>query len=213
MKALCTIMFILILTTTGWSTNNSAYQKAMQKSLSALNEAEDIATMQAVANRFERIALAEKDQWLPWYYTAYAHIAMSTMSKETAQKDQYLDQAQHFLDQATAIETSNAELVALQGYLYMIRVSIDAASRGQQLAPKATQALSQAAQMDPKNPRAFLLLGQMQYGTAQFFNNDTSDACKLIDKSVQLFEEQPDDQGIEPSWGQETAIAIQQRCS
>lgn len=213
MKKLFTLMLSLSIVHISWSTGNTAYQKAMQKSITALKEAHDIASMTKVAHHFERIAKMEKDKWLPRYYAAYAYITTGAMEESTTQKDQCLDQAQSYLDETLALEAKNSELVALQGYLYMIRVSVDPASRGQQLASKATQTLSQAVQMDTENPRALLLLGQMQYGTAQFFNNNTSEACSLIEQSLEKFATASDAEELAPSWGKEIALAVQERCN
>lgn len=212
MKSLCTFTLILLITQSSWSHNNTAYQKAMQKSIQALNEAQDIASLQETAHRFERIAKAEKSQWLPWYYAAYASITMGAIAEEAGQKDQYLDQAQRYLDEAAALETENSELTALQGYVHMIRVTVDPANRGQYIAPKAMRVLSQAVEMNPENPRALLLLGQMQYGTAQFFNSDTSQACQLISQALEKFDMVPHHDALAPAWGKEIAQAIQKQC-
>ncbi len=212
MKSLATLAFILLSLHNSWGYDYTAYQKAMQQSIQALNEAQDIASLQQSMHRFERIAKAEKSQWLPWYYAAYASITMGAMAEEADRKDQYLDHAQQFLDEATLLETENSELTALQGYLYMIRVTVDPANRGPHMAPKATQVLSQATQMNPENPRALLLLGQMQYGTARFFNSDTAQACQLVSQAIEKFDKAPHHDALAPAWGKEMALALQKQC-
>ncbi len=187
------------------------YQQAMERSLATLEESSGVEQLSAAANRFERIARAEEDQWLPWYYAAYAtlHAAIESPS---AEKDQQLDVAQQHLDNALALAPEESEVVALQGYIYTIRVTVDPANRGQELAPKATRTLTQALQLNPDNPRALYLLGQMQYGTAQFFGSDTSDICQLFTQAVEKYESATHDDALMPAWGKAGAQAMQQQC-
>ena len=191
---------------------NPAYEKAMQQALGQLAQAGSPEAFGNVGNQFERIARAENSEWLPWYYAAYAYITQAAMSQGKEQKDQYLDKAQEFLDQADVLQPEESEVVALQGYWYMIRVSADPGNRGPEMAPKATQILAQAVQMNPDNPRALLLLGQMEYGTAQFFNSDTAKACGLISQSWEKLEQDQPDSPLHPSWGKEMAEAMRGAC-
>ncbi|WKN41252.1 hypothetical protein [Tunicatimonas pelagia] len=192
---------------------NPAYEKAMQQAIGQLETAESPNAYQAAANQFLRIAQVEQSEWLPLYYASYAYIIQGAMSESGEQKDESLDQAQEYLDQAKQLTSDESELVTLQGYIHMIRVTVDPTSRGPELAGKATQTLARAAQMNPDNPRAFLLLGQMQYGTAQFFGGDTSEACGLINQAVVKYENGETENTLMPQWGEATAQAVQQRCA
>lgn len=204
------ITFVLILNAI--VTTAADYQAAMKQALAQLEAASTPDQWTEAANRFERIAQAEAGQWLPWYYAAYATLNTAILSSEAAQKDRQLDEAQRYLDQALALEAEESEIMALQGYLHTIRVTVDPAARGQQLAPRATQTLVRALKMNPDNPRALFLLGQMQYGTAQFFGSSTSDACKLIGQAVDKFASATTDDPLMPSWGEANARARQAKC-
>jgi tetratricopeptide (TPR) repeat protein len=193
-------------------TGTPSYEKAMQQALEQLSQANSPEAFRAVANQFERIAQAEENEWLPRYYAAYSYIIQGAMSQDGSQSDQYLDQAQEYLDQAQRLRPEDSEVVALQGYLHMIRVAADPANRGPELAPQATQVLARAVQMNPGNPRALLLLGQMQYGTAQFFDSDTSEACGLIGQALEKFEKAKPESSLHPSWGKHLAEEMQHAC-
>ena len=192
--------------------NAPSYRQAMEESIASLNQASDSEQLSVIANRFERIAHAEQDEWLPWYYAAYATLNRAIRADEPSQKDQLLDKAQQYLDEATAVKTEESELVALQGYVHTIRVTVDPATRGQQLAPLATKTLVQALKMNPDNPRALFLLGQMQYGTARFFGADTSEACQLIEQAVAKYESVTSEDALMPSWGKKSAQRMNEQC-
>lgn len=192
--------------------NAPSYRQAMEESIASLNQASDSEQLSVIANRFERIARAEKDEWLPWYYAAYATLNRAARADEASEKDQLLDKAQQYLDEATSLKTEESELVALQGYVHTIRVTVDPATRGQQLAPLATKTLVQALKMNPDNPRALFLLGQMQYGTAHFFGADTSEACQLIEQAVAKYESVTIEDALMPSWGKKSAQWMSEQC-
>lgn len=65
---------ILILTCTSFlllSFNSGSYDKAMKETLGTMKNVQSAMDLLNTANKFERIATAEKDKWLPYYYQAY----------------------------------------------------------------------------------------------------------------------------------------------
>ena len=73
MKKLIPIL-LLCSAIAGAQADVSKYEKAMKKNLSKIDDAKDVTSMLKVANGFERIAFAEKDQWLPYYYASLMHV-------------------------------------------------------------------------------------------------------------------------------------------
>src|SRR6476619_5575761 len=53
------------------------YVGAMKKNIAELDSAHDATHLSELANNFERIADAEKTQWLPYYYAAYCQVMNS----------------------------------------------------------------------------------------------------------------------------------------
>ncbi|MDN5203972.1 hypothetical protein QQ008_21455 [Fulvivirgaceae bacterium BMA10] len=192
---------------------NDKYEKAMLKNIELVYKAQTQEDFKTVLNNLERIANAEKDKWEPHYYASFAYVMLSTRAEEISKKDEYLDLAQKQLDKGIALNEAESELVAMQGFIHMIRVSVDPATRGQQYSGMAMQSLNKAVQMNPENPRALLMLGQMSHGMAQFFGSDTSEACGLIDKSLEKFETYKSDNPLAPQWGKGQAQGMKQQCS
>ena len=78
---------------------------------------------------------------------------------------------------------------------------------------KSAAFLQQANQLDNNNPRAMLMLVQMQFGTSQFFGSGVEEACKMFARSKVLFDlEVNEDRGIQPSWGRPHAAAMLKNC-
>ncbi|HNC32270.1 MAG TPA: hypothetical protein PKX08_19800, partial [Cyclobacteriaceae bacterium] len=198
MKAVFAILLILVVSTL---TAQDKYTETMLKNIEATYKAQTVADFQAVANTFERIAAAEKTKWEPFYYAGYNYLMMATIETDGPKKDSYLDLATKNIDQAKAIKANDSEITALEGFVHMIRVTVDPQTRGQEYSGKAFRSFSTAVALNGENPRALMLMGQMQYGTAQFFGTPTTDACATIEKSLQKFETFKADSAIAPQWG------------
>jgi tetratricopeptide (TPR) repeat protein len=183
---------------------NGQFEKAMGKNIPAMFQAADAESLQSAINQLNRIGEAEKNRWEPYYYAAFGYVRMMSMSEGAEKQDGFLDQALAAIDQAETIDADNSELVALRGYVHMMRVTVDPASRGMQYSGMAFNDFNKALKLNPENPRAHYLLGRMQYGTAQFMGGGDGGACESFNNAKKLFEAQSTDQSIAPSWGAES---------
>ncbi len=209
MKAAFAILLTLIVTTL---TAQDKYTENMVKNIDASYKAQTVDEHQVTANAFERIAAAEKTRWEPFYYAAYNYVMMATVETEGAKKDSYLDLAVRNIDQAKAIKANDSEITALEGFVHMIRVTVDPMTRGQEYSGKAFRSFSTAVALNGENPRALMLMGQMQYGTAQFFGTPTTEACSTIQKSIEKFETFKPESEIAPQWGKAFAQSLKGNC-
>ena len=209
MKAIFALILMLIVSTLS---AQDKYTETMSGKIDATYKAKTVAEYQDAANAFERIAGAEKTKWEPYYYAAFNYIMMANTEQENAKKDSYLDLAAKALDQAKTIKPNDSEITALEGFIHMIRVTVDPATRGQEYSGKAFRSFSTAVALNPENPRALALLAQMQYGTAQFFGSSTAEACGTVEKSIQKFESYKADSALAPQWGKSMAEGLKVNC-
>ena len=194
------------------SANDAKFVEAMKKNIEALNNAQSIEEFQGIVNTFERIGSAEKAKWEPQYYAAFGYIMMANREKEASKKDSYLDQAMAAIEKAKAIVPNESEVIALEGFAYMIRVTVDPATRGPQFAGQSMQSFAKAAALNPENPRALALTAQMQYGTAQFFGSSTAEACETITKAIEKFDTFKSENPLAPAWGRPMAEKLKAQC-
>lgn len=204
---LCALFFAMIIA----AKPSDAYEKAMKSAIEQVFQAETLEQYQAASNTFDRIAEKETKAWHPRYYSAYAHIIMSTLVQESTAKDEMLDQAMERLLAADELSPGNSELLTLEGFVHMMRVVIDPGSRGAEYSGRSIGAFQKAVAMDSNNPRALMLLSNMQIGTAQFFGSDNSEGCATLAKAIQLFENAGTPENpLDPSWGKDMALGNQQ---
>jgi tetratricopeptide (TPR) repeat protein len=180
---------------------NEKYMQLMAQQIQTVYAAETIEQLQASVNTFDRIAAAEKTKWEPYYYSAFGSVMMANKEKEPAKKDAYLDQAKAALEKAKELNPSESELVALEGFILMIRIKVDPASRGQQYTGMAFQTYDKALAMNPENPRALGFMAQMQLGTARFLNSPTDEACGTARKALEKFASFKSENPLAPNWG------------
>lgn len=192
--------------------NNEKYIQTMKENIQAIYQANSIEQLQTSVNAFERVATMEKGKWEPHYYAAFGYVLMATKESISAKKDSYLDQAQAAVKKAAAIAPNESEIVTMQGFVETIRLTVDPASRGQQYSILATNTLSKAVGLNPENPRALSLLGQMQLGTARFFGSSSAEACTTINKAVEKFGTYTSTNPLAPTWGKEEALEVKKSC-
>lgn len=210
MKKYSFLLLIAFLSTIALA--NGPFEKAMGTNVPLLFSFNTPDELLPVINKVSRIGAAEKDRWEPHYYVAFGYLRLSQMQQDAAEKDKYLDLALRAVDQAGTIKPNDSELEAMRGFVIMIQLTVDPGTRGMTHSPMAMASFQKAVALNPENPRAHYLLGQMQYGTAQFMGSDTSDACASIAKAIELFEQEGDSENpFAPTWGKGEAIAMQQR--
>lgn len=203
MKTLAITCALVMITLTGFSQKDQ-YATSMKANIDRMYQSQTIEDYQSSANTFERIALAEKKEWLPSYYTTYCYIMMAFMEQKPDQIDPYLDIAQKHLDKALAIDGTEAELFVLQGMLHQARISVDFMGRGMTYSQMAQGELEKAANMDPKNPRAFYLMGMNVYSTPPMYGGGPQAALPLFKKAQENFElNSTVNDGLMPTWGTE----------
>lgn len=210
MKTITAIYLILIFHCT--FADEGKFIEAMKKQIDVVHTAKTIEELQKAVNAFERIGVAEKNRWEPYYYASFGYIMMAISEKDLSAKDGFLDQATVALAKAKELNPNDSEIITLEGFIYTIKVSADPASRGPQYAPLAMQLFGKARELNPENPRALALMAQMQYGTAQFFGSPATEACATVEIALTKFDTFKADSPIAPQWGRPMAEEMKKLC-
>src|SRR6185295_18012119 len=94
----------------------SGYETAMQKGIDMLAQANTSQAAIDVTNYFERVAEANKNEWLPLYYAAYSSLSAGYQQEKSAMKDEWYQKGLAFIERAKAIKKNESELLAMEGY-------------------------------------------------------------------------------------------------
>jgi len=181
------------------------FVKAMEPKVMAVDTTHSPDGLKELANAFERIADAEKTQWLPYYYAALAHInagLMSSMSGPDASiTDPIADKAEALLNKAEALSKDNSEIYVVKKQIATLRMMADPMSRYMTYGPAAAQALEMAKKLNPENPRVYLLEGQDKFYTPEQFGGSKTEAKKLFEEAMKKHEAFKPESSIHPVWG------------
>jgi hypothetical protein len=183
------------------------YTTAMLGAIKKMEQASDPADLMESANRFERIATAEKSRWMPYYYASYSLISMSFDENDGNKKDQILDRAQELLDKAMELEAEESELYTLQAFLYPSRIMVDPMGRGMNLIGKILASLETAKKLNPDNPRAYFLEGVNKLNLPPSLGGGADVAKPILEEALVKFEAFANEDPLWPGWGKEATRA------
>lgn len=169
---------------------------------------------QEAANLFERIANAEGDNWLPYYYTAQIKIIESFEMKDLAKKEKTLEMAQNQLNMAKSLSgQENVEIMILQAMLHTSYITLDPSVYGMKLSGKVSSIYKKTLEIAPENPRVVLSNAEWEMGSARFFGEDPKKYCTDIERSLELFSKFKNEGAFYPSWGEDRAkMILQNNC-
>lgn len=199
---LLTLAVLYLLNFSSTKAQSPAYEKSMKEALSTLDSAHSQMAYSTTANRFEQIAQDRQQEWLPFYYAAYARLMTGISSQEEKQKDLRYMEALSLLEKAEEQQTNNSEIFALKGYIRYMQIALKPMERYQD-SDVAEADLDMALALDPTNPRVYLIRGQNTFYTPQQYGGGKAAAKPLLVKAKALFEKSTDENMLYPHWGKE----------
>jgi hypothetical protein len=185
------------------------FVKAMEPKIAAVDTTSSVQGLTDLANAFERIAEAEKNQWLAYYYAAYCNATAGTlagaggdmMAAKADKTDPYADKADKQIKKAEEMMKNNSEIFIVKKMIATLRMLGDPMNRYMTYGPEAQAALDEAKKLDPNNPRVYLLEAQDKFYTPEQFGGSKDEAKILFEKAQKLFETFKPGSTIHPNWG------------
>ncbi len=197
------LLFIILLSVAAFGSIHpqDRYEKSMEKNLSMMKSAASVEDYLQIANGFERIAMAEKDKWLPYYYSSWVYTIASFTDTTTSKKDGYLDKADKLISIADSLEPGNSEIYTIKGMIAQARLQVDPMNRWQKYGQLSDQYFKKAAAIDSLNPRPDYLVGIGIYYTPAQFGGGPQKAKPYLEKSLDKFNRFHPANNLMPNWG------------
>lgn len=192
-------------------TTNPKFHQAIMKGQELLKTAQGSQDFVQSANYFERVAQVENKEWLPAYYAAYSNLVAGLMSTDNAAKDQYWDKALIEVEQAGALFKDNSEIYALKGYIQYMKLSIDPRTRLSYMTASAVS-LAKAKELNPENPRVYLIMGQNTFYTPETFGGGKAKAKLVLETAAAKFAIFKPENELAPNWGAERVKELLAQC-
>lgn len=201
-------MFFSLLLTGGMamvaSAQSEQFQEAMKQQVGMLDSSSTYSAngMQQLANTFERIAEAEKTQWLPYYYAAYCRVNEAYMAKDKSKVDGVADKALLNIEKAQALKGKDSEISCILSMIASSRIAVDPMTRGQKYGPESGAHLQEAKQLNPENPRVYMLEGQSLLYTPEAFGGSKTKAKEALELALKKYAAFKPESPIAPNWGE-----------
>ena len=193
--------------------NEPNYYRLLKERLQATDSAYNESTYQRLSNLCDRIIQVTNNEWLPWYYKAYANTHLGFMVSNEEIKDHRLDIAQIALDSAMRVRPEESENYVLQALIYFGRMEINPMTRGMIYYPKAEAALNKAKKYNPLNPRIYYLEGQALLYKPSFLGGGKEAAKPVLAHGLKCFNTFNAPHEVYPSWGQKAASDLYEKCT
>lgn len=211
MKNLFFTIAIFLQALTGLMAND--FEKGMQKGLELLSNANTPAAALEAVNYFERIAEANKNEWLPLYYAAYSCLKAGFQQEKSDMKDEWYKKGLSFIDHAKKLKNDESEVYAMEAYLKLMYISNSPMMRAPTQTSAAIELLEKSKALNPSNPRPWFIHGQNTLFTPGFFGGGAANAKPLLEKASALYSTFTTTNSLMPAWGKERCEKLLEKCN
>ena len=165
-----------------------------------------------LANKFERIAIAEKTQWLAYYYAALCQVNYTYMEQDKGKIDAIADKATELIDKADALQPNNSEISCIKSMIASAHMMVNPMQRFMEYGPEAQSHIDAAMQQDPTNPRPEYLKGQGLKYTPEQFGGGCATAKPVLQSSLTKYSTFKPASEIHPNWGKPRVEMLISEC-
>ncbi len=214
MKNLFVCTALLLLSALSFA-QSEKFTAAMQKNIALIDAAfveNKPDAFLELANAFERIGNAEKNQWLPFYYAAYCKTNFAFMQQDKSNSDPLADQASALIDKADSLQPDNSEISCIKSMIASLRLMVNPQQRFMQFGVLSDNLLKKAKDQDPSNPRPYTLKGQNLKFTPEQFGGGCKNALKELTVAAEKFTSFKPASPLHPSWGKEYTQMLIDQC-
>src|SRR5687767_140907 len=131
MKKMFIALLSLAMVTRGFA-QSEKFTKAMTTAIAQWDSAKNADDMLSIAATFERIAEAEKTQWLPYYYASLGQVLYAFMKNDMANNDALAGKAETLLTKADGLQPNNSEISCIKSMIATLRMLVNPQQRWQQ---------------------------------------------------------------------------------
>lgn len=197
-----TIIALTLLFCNYTNAQNSKYLQIMEDYVGKTDTAKTAEEWLDIANTMERVAQKETKEWLPAYYASLCYMMTGIFSEDKKEQWNYYEKADEWVkicETKTNIDTS--EVLVLKANIWGMQISVKPMKLGQSLGPLTDKTIKDAENINPENPRIYLLKGQNAFYTPPMWGGDKDKAYELLKKAKSLFETFKPASSISPRWG------------
>lgn len=204
---------LLIATTVIAFAQSEKFTAAMKTNLAAMETSfKNPENLLSLSNNFERIATAEKTQWLPYYYAAFCQVNYGFMLKDKDKIDAFADKASLLIAKADSLAPNNSEISCIKSMIASCHMMVNPQQRWQEYGAESSSNMQDAMKQDPTNPRPYFLKGQGLKYTPESFGGGCKTAKPALEIAQAKYATFKPANEISPDWGKELVARLLQDC-
>ncbi len=213
MKKLLFLSVLISLSFVSFS-QSEKYTAAMQKNIAAIDSGfRNPAYLLTLANNFERIAVAEKNQWLPYYYAAYCQVNNGFMEQDKDKVDAIADKATDLIFKSDSLAPNNSEISCIKSMIASCHMMVNPMQRFMEYGAENSSNIDKAMVQDPTNPRPYLLQGQTLKYTPEQFGGGCKVALPILQTSLEKHASFKPATEFSPTWGKSRVEQLIKECN
>jgi len=212
MKKLTLFSFVLMISVASFA-QSEKFSAAMKKNLEAMEASfKSPGDLISMANNFERIANAEKNHWLPYYYAAFCQVNAGFMEQDKSKVDGLADKAAALIAKADSLSPKNSEISCIKSMIASCHMMVDPMQRWQEYGQESTSNMEAAMAQDPTNPRPYYLKGQGLKYTPEQFGGGCKTAKPELETAINKYATFKPVSELHPNWGKAQAEMLINEC-
>lgn len=207
------VLVTLAFLASGAFAQSEKYMASMKSNIAAIDTSfKNPQDLLNLANKFERIAIAEKSQWLPYYYAALCQVNYTYMEQDKSKIDGIADKATELINHADSLQPKNSEISCIKSMIASAHMMVNPMQRYMEYGPESQSYIDDAMQQDPTNPRPEYLKGQALKYTPEQFGGGCATAKPVMQSSLAKYEKFVTASEIHPSWGKQRIETLIGEC-
>ena len=185
----------------------------MKSNIAAIDSSfKNPANLLSLANNFERIATAEKNQWLAYYYAALCQVNYTYMEQDKSKIDAIADKATLLINKADSLMPNNSEISCVKSMIATTHMMVNPMQRYTEYGPESASYIESAMQQDPTNPRPEFLKGQGLKYTPEQYGGGCATAKPVLQSSLEKYKSFKPASEIHPNWGRQRVELLISEC-
>jgi len=193
--------------------NQEDYLNAMESALRIQENSDTFESYQESALAFDQLAATNPYEWEPCFHACFSYMRMSFKKRGTDEQEVYLEKALALLKEAKNRGMNDeSEYKSMMAYYYQGYISVSPKLRGARYVSTAINLMEEAMELNPENPRPYLLLGLQLFHTPRIFGGGKDKGCPYLKQAEEKYFSFQPNSSISPNWGYDDVLKYLPNC-
>ena len=158
-----------------------------------------------IGAKLERLSTFGEKGWLTSYYLSCNYYRMSNLTENKEEREKYVEAAKKTIEKSIESKGDFSESHALYSSILGLGIGLKP-YLGMKNGMKSGNEIAKAYELEPNNPRIYLIDGISVLYTPKVFGGGGNKALAKFNKAVELYKEEKRDRGIYPDWGRDNVF-------